>query len=263
MKTLHFIYKMQLDFDSPITKHRFTIKCTPQSNRRQKITGLRTDVFPKEFLSTDRDSFGNVCVYGYSEHAHDHFSVRIEGQASTGLSHYEMAADEHKLGMYRYITEYTKPGDSLKGYAAQFTFPERIGNYARALLMMEQLYQDFRYVQGSTDIHTTAEEALTKGEGVCQDYSHILISLCRMKGIPARYVVGMLMGEGLSHAWVEVYENGWWIGLDPTNNLVVEDQHIKISNGRDYKDCSINQGIFTGMAKQKQTASVLVEECNM
>ena len=94
---------------------------------------------------------------------------------------------------------------------------------------------------------------------MCQDYSHILISLCHMEKIPARYVVGMLEGEGLSHAWVEIYENGMWIGLDPTNDLVVGEQHIKVSSGRDYGDCTINQGIFTGAANQTQTASVVVE----
>lgn len=96
-------------------------------------------------------------------------------------------------------------------------------------------------------------------EGVCQDYSHILLSLCRMERIPARYVVGMLVGEGLSHAWVEVYESGRWIALDPTNNLVVDDEHIRISVGRDYGDCTMNQGIFVGQTTQTQEVKVFVE----
>ena len=63
------------------------------------------------------------------------------------------------------------------------------------------------------------------GCGVCQDYSHIMIALCQMSRIPARYVVGMLMGEGLSHAWVEIYDGGAWRGIDPTNHTIVGDQH--------------------------------------
>ena len=98
------------------------------------------------------------------------------------------------------------------------------------------------------------------GKGVCQDYSHILLSLCRMEGIPCRYVVGMLIGEGASHAWVEICSEGRWIALDPTNNLVVDDQHIKISAGRDYQDCIINQGIFTGQTRQTQQILVSVKE---
>lgn len=125
---------------------------------------------------------------------------------------------------------------------------------------MRRLYQDFHYEQGVTDISTTAEEALLLGKGVCQDYSHIMLSLCRMERIPSRYVVGMLMGEGLSHAWVEICSDGHWIALDPTNNLVVDTQHIKISSGRDYQDCIINQGVFTGFASQVQHIQVSVKE---
>lgn len=111
-----------------------------------------------------------------------------------------------------------------------------------------------------TAIQTTAEEAMALGMGVCQDYSHILLSLCRMEHIPSRYVVGMLIGEGLSHAWVEICDNGHWIALDPTNNLIVDDQHIKISSGRDYQDCIINQGLFVGQTTQVQTIHVSVTE---
>ena len=87
-----------------------------------------------------------------------------------------------------------------------------------------------------------------------------MITLCRMANIPARYVVGMLIGEGESHAWVEAAQDGRWYGLDPTNNVMVGENHIKISHGRDYNDCLINQGMFTGMAAQHRTITVQVEE---
>src|SRR5699024_9050519 len=66
-------------------------------------------------------------------------------------------------------------------------------------------------------------------------------------------------GEGLSHAWVEIEDNGYWYGLDPTKMLIVNDHHIKISHGRDYKDCTINQGVFIGNGVQQQTNSMGVE----
>ena len=94
---------------------------------------------------------------------------------------------------------------------------------------------------------------------MCQDYAHAMLALCRMAGIPCRYVVGMLMGEGQSHAWVEIAQEGFWYGLDPTNDIPVDSQHIKLSHGRDYGDCLINQGLFTGSAAQRQRVSVSVE----
>lgn len=260
MKELHFLYEMKLVFDCPVEQHRFTLKCVPRSSSRQEISELAVEVFPKEFLSTDEDSFGNHCIYGYSEGMHDHFSVRVEGRARTGLAAWEPAREEHCIGIYKYQTDYTKPGPALTAFAGRFTFAPDMNSYEKATAYMKELHGRFSYVQGVTDIYTTAEEAMVRGEGVCQDYSHILLSLCRMEHIPARYVVGMLMGEGLSHAWVEIYSGGHWIALDPTNNLVVDDQHIRISIGRDYGDCTINQGIFVGKTTQTQEAKVLVEE---
>lgn len=260
MKKLYFEYRMRLQFDAPIEKHRFTLKCVPRSYERQEITELNVDVYPKEFLSADEDSFGNYCIYGYSEGKHDHFSVDVSGKAAVGTAGKEKALDIHRIGMFRYQTDYTSPGPRLYAFAKQFDFPAGTTEEEKATAYMRRLYERLEYVQGVTDIRTTAEEAMALGKGVCQDYSHILLSLCRMEKIPARYVVGMLMGEGLSHAWVEVYSDGYWIALDPTNNLVVDDRHIRISMGRDYKDCTINQGVFTGTAGQKQEIKVLVTE---
>ena len=106
----------------------------------------------------------------------------------------------------------------------------------------------------------SAEEAAALSMGVCQDYAHILLALLRHEHIPCRYVVGMMMGEGASHAWIEVSDGEKWIALDPTNNCPVDDRYINISHGRDAKDCTINQGFFYGLPEQLQEIHVVVEE---
>ena len=262
MKELRFEYSMKLEFETPVEKHRFTLKCVPRSDKRQKILDLNIDVYPKEFLSIDEDSFGNQCIYGYSEGSHDHFSVLLTGRAVCGLSSSEEDAKEARTGLFRYQSEYTKPGPEITAFTDSVRITDDMTDLDRAILYMKALHNRFCYVPGVTTIDTTAEEAFAGGRGVCQDYAHILLSMCRMKKIPCRYVVGMLMGEGLSHAWVEICQDGVWIPLDPTNNLIVDDQHIKISSGRDYKDCIINQGIFVGRTVQRQTIHVLVSELN-
>lgn len=262
MKEVRFHYSMRLAFDSPISNHRFTLKCIPMSNARQQIEELEIDVFPNRFISRDTDSFGNACIYGYSEEEHSQFYIDVKGVAKTGLCKVEPSVANHLIGYYKYQTECTKPGEAIRAFHDTFAFDGSETNLAKAQTFMEKLYQQFQYVQGVTVIGTTAEEAMRMGKGVCQDYSHILLSLCRMEQIPARYIVGMLMGEGLSHAWIEIYQDSAWIALDPTNNLMVDDQHIKISNGRDFEDCKINQGVFFGNANQSQKVSVVVEEIN-
>lgn len=223
---------------------------------------LDISIFPDEELSKGTDSFGNICIYGSSDMPHQCFEISVKGEAVTGLSDHETGEAEYKVGMYRYPTFYTVPGERIKEYFAGLELKEGMSAFEKAAYMSAQLHRDFKYESGATDINTTAEAAMELGKGVCQDYSHILTALCHLAGIPARYVVGMLIGEGASHAWVEVYDRGLWYALDPTNDMTVTDSHIKISNGRDYRDCLINQGIFVGTAAQKQTVKVLVCDKN-
>ncbi|MGM9649705.1 MAG: transglutaminase family protein, partial [Butyricicoccaceae bacterium] len=97
---------------------------------------------------------------------------------------------------------------------------------------------------GATSVSTTAEDAAALGKGVCQDYAHMMIALCRMDHIPARYVAGYLVGEGETHAWLEIYDGARWVGMDPTHNRMVGDQYISIIFGRDYNDCILDKGFF-------------------
>lgn len=258
MKTLDFSYNMELRFSMPVSAHHFTIKCMPQTTDRQRIEELRVRVYPNRFLSQDVDSFGNVCIYGHMEEAHDHFSIQAEGRAVTGLSPQEERINAVHSGMYRYQTQITEPGRKIRALASSAVFAPEMNGYEKARIFMQRLYESFTYVPGVTDVETTAEEALALGRGVCQDYAHIMLSLCRIEHIPARYVVGLLEGEGQSHAWVEVWSEGGFFPLDPTNNCVVGDAHIKLSSGRDYCDCMINQGIFTGAASQERQIQALV-----
>ena len=125
---------------------------------------------------------------------------------------------------------------------------------------IDPLYERIQYVQGITRVQTTAEEAMALGQGVCQDYAQIMLSLLRREGIPCRYIVGFLLGEGESHAWIEVYEDGKWWAYDPTNPTNMQEEYIKISAGRDYRDCRMNQGVFLGNSSQFQEVKVIVTE---
>lgn len=259
MKELNFQYEMKLRFDHPVSKHHFTLHCLPQSSRRQRIQDLAFEVSPYDSISQSHDSFGNRYVYGCCLREHTGFDLRVSGSAAAGLVIHE--EDPYCPPFYKYPSSYTRPGEGIAAYdrrlKARYSGAPGL-DYA--LFMMRAIHEDLVYSPGSTGVGTTAEAALKLGKGVCQDFTHILISLCRLNSIPARYVVGMLTGEGLSHAWAEVYTDGFWTGLDPTNNTIVSDQHIKISNGRDYNDCRINLGVFSGYAKQTQQVSVIVKE---
>ncbi len=107
------------------------------------------------------------------------------------------------------------------------------------------------YQKNATTVTTKADEALKLKKGVCQDYAHIFIGMARHNKIPARYVSGYLnqgkkfLGASFMHAWVEAFvpELGW-VGFDPTNNLLVDENFIKVSHGADFIDCTPIKGVL-------------------
>lgn len=114
---------------------------------------------------------------------------------------------------------------------------------------MDYIYDTFTYTKNVSTVTTTGAQAFAMVKGVCQDYDHVMIGICRYFQIPARYVSGMMIGEGYSHAWVEIFSDGKWYGFDPTNHLLIDDTYIRFSRGR---DCILNQGIYYGICQEKQ-----------
>lgn len=259
MNTLQFTYEMRTDFAAPVWNHHYTLKCIPGSNERQRIEEFCLSIEPEGRYEMAEDSFGNAVIFGSLADLHDFFSVTVTGRAVTGLSSREKVREPERLGSFRVPSSYTLPGDGLKQYFCSLSLKPQEGNYGQAMTVMESLGRDFGYCPGITDIHTTAEEAWRLRAGVCQDWCHIMLALCRMAGIPCRYVVGMLRGEGYSHAWVEIEDGGYWYAMDPTNHTLVQDEHIKISCGRDYHDTIVDKGIFTGSSGQVQKIRVAVQ----
>jgi transglutaminase-like putative cysteine protease len=119
------------------------------------------------------------------------------------------------------------------------------------------VYENFEYIPGITNVETTPDEIWNLKAGVCQDFAHILLVMLRQVNIPARYVSGYICpnkngmrGEGATHAWVETYiPNYGWLGLDPTNNCIVNDTHVRLAVGRNFSDCSPVKGVYKGAAE--------------
>jgi transglutaminase-like putative cysteine protease len=117
------------------------------------------------------------------------------------------------------------------------------------------IYERFTHAPGSTDVHTKISQVFDSRLGVCQDFAHIFIAVCRAAKLPARYVSGYLItrrsrsdeGSSASHAWAEVLlpERGW-CAVDPTNHLLANDFYIKLAHGRDYRDVPPTRGIYRG-----------------
>jgi transglutaminase-like putative cysteine protease len=238
-------------------------------------------VYPDGAASLGRDSFGNVVRAGRVVEAHDSFRSTQQGMAYRDDS---LRVPEEAAPFYRYVSPLTQVTPELEAFyervvkdAAAGTVQVQSGDgetqiqfqcsvqeqsvlsgfsalnaLDKAKILCAKVYEHFIYAPGETNVMTTAGEAFVAGKGVCQDYAHVLIALCRMAGMPARYVSGLFVGEGASHAWAEVWMDGLWYGIDPTHNCLTEEKYLKLCVGRDYSDCPLERGVFSGWAEQTQ-----------
>ena len=130
----------------------------------------------------------------------------------------------------------------------------------------EYIFTNFEYQKGITTVETTLDEIWKLKSGVCQDFAHILLAMLRLINIPARYVSGYICpnkagmrGEGATHAWVEAYIPFYgWLGLDPTNNCLVNETHVRLAVGKNFTDCSPVKGTYRGTSDHTLDVTVSV-----
>jgi transglutaminase-like putative cysteine protease len=158
------------------------------------------------------------------------------------------------------------------GEFAAECFPAGCSVLAGAQALMQKVHRELDYAPGTTDINTPLREVLERRAGVCQDYAHLMIAGLRSLGLAARYVSGYLrtgprseaerelVGADASHAWVAVYAppHGW-VEFDPTNNLLVDRDHVVLGWGRDFSDVSPLRGVILGSGAHTLTVAVTVE----
>src|SRR5258706_3723861 len=137
---------------------------------------------------------------------------------------------------------------------------------ASAVELCSFVFDHFIYKKGITTVESTLDEIWKIKTGVCQDFAQILLAMLRLMDIPARYVSGYICpnksgmrGEGATHAWVEVYIPFYgWLGVDPTNNCIVNDTHVRLAVGRNFSDCSPVKGTYRGVSEHTLEVAVSV-----
>jgi transglutaminase-like putative cysteine protease len=122
-------------------------------------------------------------------------------------------------------------------------------NGATPIEICDFVFRRLEYSRHATTLKTSASQSLQFGRGVCQDFAHAMIAICRALKIPARYISGYLPGEGASHAWCEVFWDGAWHAFDPTHNRAARAEYVFVACGRDFRDCASHSGTFRGSAK--------------
>jgi transglutaminase-like putative cysteine protease len=253
----HFRY----DYPGPIEdlNHRLVI-IPPERHLDQRRVVHRLDVSaPDAAVVTTSDSFGNTVLSVHVpivERRIDFEAWIVVERRSDGLATLDPAEFDRR---WTEPSIRTRPDDALRTIARdlQVHGEEGIGLARR---INRWVFERMQYAHEITDIHTSAAEALSLGRGVCQDYAHIMIALCRLCGIPARYVSGHLLGEGGTHAWVEVLlplDEGGRIRVwpfDPTHGREPGLTYVTVATGRDYSDVAPTSGTFRASFRGELTA---------
>ncbi len=236
------------DYDRPVTKLRQRLKVVPphahggQLRRRWNLSVEGVEL-PRQ--RSYLDHFGNLTIEVDIDRVEESVEFVLDVEALVGDTEgggRGTIADPRYLGH----TQLTAPDTLTNELAAG-------AGFADVASLCTRVHRSIKYGWGFTGIGTTASEALVGGRGVCQDYAHIMLSACRGVGIPARYVSGHLIGEGGSHAWVEVLHPhpkrpGSWVaeGWDPTHDRRTNTNYLVIGVGRDYADAAPLSGTYVG-----------------
>ncbi|MDQ3349870.1 MAG: transglutaminase family protein, partial [Acidobacteriota bacterium] len=213
---------------------------------------------PSAEIKSDVDAFGNHVIslaVPHVERAID-FVAWIVAERETSAQPMVVNPELHAGAVFREPSPLTEPDAALRDAAETLATLPSFGGAGDALLDLarrinRRVFEEMRYTAGVTGVRTPAIEAYALRQGVCQDYAHVMLVLCRLCGLPARYVSGHLLGEGGTHAWVEVLlpdpdNDGQFVAraFDPTHGSEPGMHYVTVATGRDYGDVAPTSGTF-------------------
>ncbi|MCX6017930.1 MAG: transglutaminase family protein [Chloroflexi bacterium] len=262
---LRIEHRTTFTYDALISEAYTEMRLRPADAGGQIVHSFRLVTEPHGEVLHYIDRYGADVRYFDVLVPHQRLSVTAASEVSTPAQFIEAAVALSPLDEYDYLssTRYVTAGNALTEFAAVHVKSDVV---ATAKALMNAIYTQFRYEPGATTVNTSALEVLDLQRGVCQDFAHVMIGLCRSQGIAARYVSGYLYNarvaerdDAASHAWVDVFAPGrGWISLDPTHNCAQGEEYVRLGIGRDYADAPPTRGTYKGAAKEKLEVKVNV-----
>ncbi len=275
------------NYPSPVSFARCSLRLSPATGKDQRLLSHRIDIKPKPVQRSVRtDFFGTVTESIVIDTPHR--SLRIDSRARVSVDRVALPRDAESPAWenvsdtafadkqvaasspvnYLFASPLVPILPEATGYAA-LSFPPDRGILAGSADLMQRIYRDFKYDSKATVISTPLAEMFEKRRGVCQDFAHVMVAGLRGLGLPAAYVSGYLRtmpppgqkrlaGADATHAWAAVWcgEALGWVGFDPTNDLLVADDHIVLAMGRDFSDVSPVDGVIVGSRRQRLGVAV-------
>lgn len=266
-------------YPSPVRDSANQIILFPIHDEYQDVVRQELNITGDPVIDTYTDYYGNeVGGFTYSE---PHISLVISSKLQVNTRHKPLPGNDifpaqqwEDLKRLQYMVPYIDflKKEYFEGFRELKDLAEAEKSkddtpYQVALRFCRYVYDNFKYIKGVTTVETTLDEIWKLKAGVCQDFAHILTLMLRLVDIPARYVSGYICthrnatmrGEGATHAWAEAYIPDYgWLGIDPTNNCIANETHIRLAVGRNFSDCSPVKGVYKGASDHLLEVAVAV-----
>ena len=273
----------QYQYAEPVRESVMEVWMQPQNSAHQRLISFDLEVDPAAQVFSYADSFGNAVHHFDVPQPHQALDITARAAVETqppaalpeslGLSEWDRLNSDTLQGAqfdYLHPHGYARASPALHAYMAEHDLDalRRRDPLNAVRELSERIFSSFGYEAGVTRADSPIDDVLVARKGVCQDFAHVMITICRGWGVPARYVSGYLFTDRkqgdrsdpeATHAWVEVFLPSLrWIGFDPTNNIQAGERHIICAVGRDYSDVPPSRGVFKGETESRLTVGVSV-----
>jgi transglutaminase-like putative cysteine protease len=268
------LHRTQYLYASPVTESFNEVRLNPVSNEYQQVNDFLLKVLPATRLRHHYDFYSNIVHHFDIPEPHTTLSVESFLHVTTlpipplpatetpfPLARIGEAAKAPRVFDFLQESRFVDLSPETWRFALDATHGAT-DTWQAALAVMDFIHSRTKYEPKSTNVHTHMSDVLKDKRGVCQDFAHAMIGLCRALKIPALYVSGYLATEVASatHAWAEVLIPGvGWRALDPTHNRQTDETYVKIAVGRDYADVPPVTGNYKGTTDRKMDVSVKIK----
>ncbi len=296
-RRLRLSHLTRFEYATPVTHSHKLLRLTPRTLDRQRVHSSDIEIVPAPTVATEcKDAYGNTLTEVFVDEEHRALSIHAVAEVDVSPTtpvDWDRSPPWDELAARMQVpwnngaweaVPFCFPSprvalDGARDFAAP-VFPPGTPVLQAAAALATRICSEIEYRGGVTDVLTSVADVLEAGQGVCQDFAHLAIACLRAHGLPARYVSGYVLtardggehilndrdgaepgltGGDASHAWFSVWcPTFGWVDIDPTNNLVIGDEHITLAWGRDYGDVSPTAGYIRGGGEQTLEVDVRV-----
>ena len=262
-------------YEAPVSNVRTVMRVAPhQHYGRQRCHDVQWHMDPPADYRHYTDAFGNLVWQMDHPRVEKEVACTVDMRVDTQAGYLSdgtlalQGTDPQDTDCTVASSEFTKLTHLVDRSDALVRASERLRGAGSPSKLVEAIlhhvHAALRYEPGRTHVGTPASDAMALGLGVSQDYAHVMLALCRLVGLPSRYVSGLLSGEKHMHAWVEVLlprtgrKPPIWVGYDPTHQRRCDERYITVAVGRDYQDIAPTSGYYDGEANNRLDMAVSV-----